>query len=240
MSATDLAVDLDDALEVRSVERVGPRGDGYRRGALVRRGCCSSPMSRASCSLSSSRTLLVPSAGRSADRVSPGYEYLAFLLAIPGWVLLLRLEGLYDRDEERTDHSTVDDIVGVVPQRHDRRLDLRPLRRRDEPRAAGARPARRLLARRGRPDPDPARDRADALPPPARLRAERRHRRRGARRPAARAQADEPSRVRHQPRGVRRRSSHRARRRARATASVALGRPGPAARMCRWSTGSSA
>ena len=40
-------------------------------------------------------------------------EYLALLLALPFWVLLLRLEGLYDRDEERTDHSTVDDIVGV-------------------------------------------------------------------------------------------------------------------------------
>ena len=40
-------------------------------------------------------------------------EFVAFLLAIPGWLLLLRLEGLYDRDEERTDHSTVDDIVGV-------------------------------------------------------------------------------------------------------------------------------
>ena len=108
-----------------------------------------------------------------------------------------------------------------VPKRHDRRLDLRHLRRRDQPRAPGARPARRLLARRCRPDPDPARDRADALPPPARLRAERRHRRRGARRPAARPQADEPSRVRHQPRGLRRRSSHRARRPARPTASVA-------------------
>ena len=51
--------------------------------------------------------------GATGDRVSPGFEYLAFLLAIPGWLLLLRLEGLYDRDEERTDHSTVDDIVGV-------------------------------------------------------------------------------------------------------------------------------
>jgi exopolysaccharide biosynthesis polyprenyl glycosylphosphotransferase len=47
------------------------------------------------------------------DRVSPGYEYVAFLLAIPIWIILMRLEGLYDRDEERTDHSTVDDIVGV-------------------------------------------------------------------------------------------------------------------------------
>jgi exopolysaccharide biosynthesis polyprenyl glycosylphosphotransferase len=57
-------------------------------------------------------TAFVPS-GQPGDRLSAEYEYLAFLLAIPGWVLLLRLEGLYDRDEERTDHSTVDDIVGV-------------------------------------------------------------------------------------------------------------------------------
>ena len=60
------------------------------------------------------REPLMPSLERqSYDKVSPGYEYAAFLLAIPLWILLLRLEGLYDRDEERTDHSTVDDIVGV-------------------------------------------------------------------------------------------------------------------------------
>ncbi len=29
-------------------------------------------------------------------------------------MLLARIYGLYDRDEERTDHSTVDDVVGVV------------------------------------------------------------------------------------------------------------------------------
>ena len=55
----------------------------------------------------------MPHRSDSADRVSSGFEYVAFLLAIPFWILLLRLEGLYDRDEERTDHSTVDDIVGV-------------------------------------------------------------------------------------------------------------------------------
>jgi FlaA1/EpsC-like NDP-sugar epimerase len=49
----------------------------------------------------------------SSDKLSPSGEYLFFVLAIPLWILLLRLEGLYDRDEERTDHSTVDDIVGV-------------------------------------------------------------------------------------------------------------------------------
>jgi exopolysaccharide biosynthesis polyprenyl glycosylphosphotransferase len=37
-----------------------------------------------------------------------------FVASLPLWVLLARIYGLYDRDEERTDHSTVDDVVGVV------------------------------------------------------------------------------------------------------------------------------
>ncbi len=37
-----------------------------------------------------------------------------FAATIPLWVLRARVHGLYDRDEERTDHSTVDDVVGVV------------------------------------------------------------------------------------------------------------------------------
>ena len=69
--------------------------------------------SSASCSRSLLANTLVPSFSASVDKVSPGFEFAAFLLAIPLWILLLRLEGLYDRDEERTDHSTVDDIVGV-------------------------------------------------------------------------------------------------------------------------------
>lgn len=50
----------------------------------------------------------------SADRVGPGWEIVLFVATIPFWVLLARVYGLYDRDEERTDHSTVDDVVGVV------------------------------------------------------------------------------------------------------------------------------
>ena len=40
-------------------------------------------------------------------------ETLLFLATLPGWILVVKLYGLYDRDEERTDHSTVDDLVGV-------------------------------------------------------------------------------------------------------------------------------
>jgi exopolysaccharide biosynthesis polyprenyl glycosylphosphotransferase len=36
-----------------------------------------------------------------------------FLLTLPVWVLLAKLYGLYDRDESRTDHRTVDDLGGV-------------------------------------------------------------------------------------------------------------------------------
>lgn len=57
--------------------------------------------------------LAVRSSWQGVDKVSPGYELVAFLLAVPLWILLLRLEGLYDRDAERTDHSTVDDMLGV-------------------------------------------------------------------------------------------------------------------------------
>jgi exopolysaccharide biosynthesis polyprenyl glycosylphosphotransferase len=40
-------------------------------------------------------------------------ELLFFVLLLPLWVALANAYGLYKRDEERTDHSTPDDVVGV-------------------------------------------------------------------------------------------------------------------------------
>jgi exopolysaccharide biosynthesis polyprenyl glycosylphosphotransferase len=40
-------------------------------------------------------------------------EILVFLGTLPAWVVIAKLYGLYDRDEERTDHSTADDFAGV-------------------------------------------------------------------------------------------------------------------------------
>jgi exopolysaccharide biosynthesis polyprenyl glycosylphosphotransferase len=48
-----------------------------------------------------------------ADTVSAGWELALVALTLPFWVVLARVHGLYDRDEERSDHSTVDDVVGV-------------------------------------------------------------------------------------------------------------------------------
>ncbi len=47
------------------------------------------------------------------DHVSIWTEISLFLLTLPGWIVVVKLYGLYDHDEERTDHTTVDDLVGV-------------------------------------------------------------------------------------------------------------------------------
>ena len=47
------------------------------------------------------------------DHVDIRVEALLFLLTLPGWVVVAKLYRLYDRDEERTDHTTADDLVGV-------------------------------------------------------------------------------------------------------------------------------
>ena len=85
----------------------------YRRGALVRRMLFGADVLGLWLAFVLAKILLPPSAAEMGDRVHAGLEWVAFLLAIPLWTLLLKLEGLYDRDEEHTDHSTVDDIVGV-------------------------------------------------------------------------------------------------------------------------------
>jgi exopolysaccharide biosynthesis polyprenyl glycosylphosphotransferase len=40
-------------------------------------------------------------------------EILLFVSTLPAWIVVTKLYGLYERDEERTDHTTVDDFVGV-------------------------------------------------------------------------------------------------------------------------------
>jgi exopolysaccharide biosynthesis polyprenyl glycosylphosphotransferase len=47
------------------------------------------------------------------DSVTPAHEIPLFLATLPGWLLLARIHGLYDRDEERASHSTLDELVGV-------------------------------------------------------------------------------------------------------------------------------
>jgi exopolysaccharide biosynthesis polyprenyl glycosylphosphotransferase len=48
------------------------------------------------------------------DHVTSGQEFALFFLSLPVWVAVAKLHGLYERDDERADHSTVDDVVGVL------------------------------------------------------------------------------------------------------------------------------
>jgi exopolysaccharide biosynthesis polyprenyl glycosylphosphotransferase len=48
-----------------------------------------------------------------SDAVSNLAEALLFFGVLPLWVVAAKLYGLYDRDEERADHSTADDVLGV-------------------------------------------------------------------------------------------------------------------------------
>jgi exopolysaccharide biosynthesis polyprenyl glycosylphosphotransferase len=50
----------------------------------------------------------------SAGELGVGWEAALLLLGLPVWVLLASARGLYTRDEERPDHTTVDELVGVA------------------------------------------------------------------------------------------------------------------------------
>jgi len=48
------------------------------------------------------------------DRYDDLQEFGFFLAMIPFWVVAAKLYGLYDRDEDRADNTTADDLIGVV------------------------------------------------------------------------------------------------------------------------------
>jgi exopolysaccharide biosynthesis polyprenyl glycosylphosphotransferase len=49
----------------------------------------------------------------SAGSFDTQQEIIVFLATLPGWVVIAKVYGLYDRDEEQTDHSTADEFAGV-------------------------------------------------------------------------------------------------------------------------------
>ena len=82
-----------------------------RRGWLVRRTLLGADLAGLTAAFFLSERLVSHTPG--IDRVDPTSERVFFLLSLPIWVIVANLAGLYDRDGERTDHSTADDIVGV-------------------------------------------------------------------------------------------------------------------------------
>jgi exopolysaccharide biosynthesis polyprenyl glycosylphosphotransferase len=105
---------LEDVVDERTRKLIESRkhGKGRRRGWLVRRALASADV--AGILLAFALTQLAFSGSQvEADRVGTGVEILLFALALPMWVVLGRLYGLYAGGEERADHSSVDDFFGV-------------------------------------------------------------------------------------------------------------------------------
>ena len=55
----------------------------------------------------------IVSSSSNAGGVGSLTETLLLVASIPGWIVVAKIYGLYDKDEERTDHSTTDDLAGV-------------------------------------------------------------------------------------------------------------------------------
>jgi len=92
---------VDDAASGASVD---PR----RRGWLVRRALLAADVTGLALAFVVAKLITAPSGDASAL-----VEWGMLALTIPMWVVAAKLYGLYERDEEQVDHSTVDEIVGV-------------------------------------------------------------------------------------------------------------------------------
>jgi exopolysaccharide biosynthesis polyprenyl glycosylphosphotransferase len=83
-----------------------------RRGWLVRRMLLLADLLGLATAFGIAQAVYAP-AGGDPGHIAEAREYLLFLATLPVWVIAAKLAGLYERDEERTDHSTVDDLVRV-------------------------------------------------------------------------------------------------------------------------------
>lgn len=96
-------------LEVLSRRRPW-RSNSWTRGWLIRRALLVADVAGLTVAFLTAQALLSTTA---QDRVGPSTETIIFFCALPIWVVAAHLSGLYDRDGEQTDHTTVDDLVGV-------------------------------------------------------------------------------------------------------------------------------
>jgi exopolysaccharide biosynthesis polyprenyl glycosylphosphotransferase len=100
-------------VDARTLELVDGRRsrDILRRGWLVRRALLLADVLGLTAAFLVATAFFGPDAA--VDHVSSVSEVLLFLVALPPLIVLAKVYGLYERDEERTDHSTLDDVVGV-------------------------------------------------------------------------------------------------------------------------------
>ena len=87
---------------------VGSRVSARRRGWLVRRALLVADVAALVLAFLLAR-FIAPDHGDASATL----EFGVLLLMLPLWVVAAKLYGLYERDEEHVDHSTIDEVVGV-------------------------------------------------------------------------------------------------------------------------------
>jgi undecaprenyl-phosphate galactose phosphotransferase len=102
-----------DSLDQRTIElleRHNATKDFRSRGWLVRRALLIADVAGLSSAFLVAQEVYTANVARagSLSRVS---EFIVFALSLPLWIVAAKLYGLYDKDEERTDHSTADDFA---------------------------------------------------------------------------------------------------------------------------------
>jgi exopolysaccharide biosynthesis polyprenyl glycosylphosphotransferase len=93
------------------IERRRRASRPVRRGWLMRRMLLAADLVGITLAFAIASLADHPGAGQ--DHVNRAHEFVLFLAVLPLWVVLAKLYGLYERDEERADHSTTDDLFGV-------------------------------------------------------------------------------------------------------------------------------
>ena len=104
----DLTASLLERRGVGAEADAAGRVDVRRRGWLVRRALLAADVTALVLAYALAG-LIQPGPGTA----STALEFGVLLLTIPIWVVAAKLYGLYERDEEHVDHSTVDEVVGV-------------------------------------------------------------------------------------------------------------------------------
>lgn len=84
----------------------------HRRGWLVRRALLAADVAGLTTAFLIAQRLYEVRSG-AHDQVSQVMEFATFAVSLPVWIVGAKVYGLYDKDEERTDHSTTDDFARV-------------------------------------------------------------------------------------------------------------------------------
>ena len=91
-----------------------PRGRStHRRGWLMRRALVVADVAGLMLSFLIAEGVAAASVPPPRGHVPTSTELLLFIVTVPLWIVVAKLQGLYDHDEERTNHSTADELFGV-------------------------------------------------------------------------------------------------------------------------------